>query len=428
MPSNLVKTQRDEHLWDKAKQRAEEEGHAEDWAYVTGIFQKMKGKKASDPARARAKFIARGAAVAARHGGSIWIPLSALEADERGLILRAEPVKDQENRIVPYGSWVRSLGTHPYLYPDDDGITAQDRGIEIPEENVERAASRLRDPIDREARARVADASAGDGRFFMVPYRFARVRVGPPSPSAPPRDEFPFQGCVNFQGLVIDVENVAGSYREGKGWRTYMHYPYGEFRGSLGSDGDPLDVYVGPNALSPIATVIHQADPDTGKYDEDKVMVGFDDPAQAIAAYKRQYDRPGFYRDGWHRVMPVTALAVWMYNPEARGKPVRAHLRASSTVETGLPPATWWVTNGGPLAREAIGISLASRRASDELLEAIKKRAEIDKLPWASEEIEKEIREHLNNAVTTLASTNPPGALTPLLKKVRAFQTAADKR
>lgn len=218
MPSNLVKTKRDERLWDKAKQRAKEEGHTEDWAYINGIYQNMKGKK--------------------------------------------------------------------------------------------------------------ADTSAGDGRFFVVPYRFAAVRVGPPSPSAPPRDEFPFQGCINFQGLVIDVENLAGTYREGKGWRTYMHYPYGEFRGSLGSDGDPLDVYVGPNALSPLATVIHQADPDTGKYDEDKVMVGFDDPNQAITAYKRQYDKPGFYRDGWHRVLPVTALAVWMYNPEARGKPVQARRRA----------------------------------------------------------------------------------------------------
>lgn len=327
MPDN-VGGPGEEDIWNKAKQRAKEQGHAEEWDYVNGIFQKMKGKKASDYNRARAKFIARGAAVESHQGGSIWVALSALEGDERSLILRAEPLGDQENRVVPYGIWVQSLGHRPYLFPDDDGIVAQDRGIEIPEENVERAASRLRGPIDRDARRRVADASAVDGRFFTVPYRFAPVRVGPPSPSAPPRDEFPFQGCINFQGLVIDVENLAGTYREGKGWRNYMHFPYGEFRGSLGSDGDPLDVYVGPNALSPLATVIHQADPDTGKYDEDKVMVGFDDPDQAITAYKRQYDKPGFYRDGWHRVLPVTALAVWMYNPEARGKPVQARRRA----------------------------------------------------------------------------------------------------
>jgi hypothetical protein len=44
MPA-FVKTPEDERLWAKAKARAKEEGHAEDWAYVTGIFKKMKGGK-----------------------------------------------------------------------------------------------------------------------------------------------------------------------------------------------------------------------------------------------------------------------------------------------------------------------------------------------------------------------------------------------
>jgi len=42
MPSNLVKTERDERLWEKAKDQAKEAGKAEDWAYVNGIFQRMK--------------------------------------------------------------------------------------------------------------------------------------------------------------------------------------------------------------------------------------------------------------------------------------------------------------------------------------------------------------------------------------------------
>lgn len=52
MPA-FVKTKKDEHLWAKAKSIAEEAGHKEDWAYVTGIFKKMKGgkvgKKAARP-------------------------------------------------------------------------------------------------------------------------------------------------------------------------------------------------------------------------------------------------------------------------------------------------------------------------------------------------------------------------------------------
>ena len=44
MPA-FVKTKRDEELWQKAKARAKEQGHEEDWAYITGIYKKMKGGK-----------------------------------------------------------------------------------------------------------------------------------------------------------------------------------------------------------------------------------------------------------------------------------------------------------------------------------------------------------------------------------------------
>ena len=43
MPTNVVKTKRDEHLWKKARARAAAEGHAKDWPYIMGIYQKMKG-------------------------------------------------------------------------------------------------------------------------------------------------------------------------------------------------------------------------------------------------------------------------------------------------------------------------------------------------------------------------------------------------
>ena len=44
MPNNLIKTKRDEHLWEKAKGIAAKEGHKDDWAYINGIYQNMKGK------------------------------------------------------------------------------------------------------------------------------------------------------------------------------------------------------------------------------------------------------------------------------------------------------------------------------------------------------------------------------------------------
>lgn len=45
MPANVVKTAEDERLWNKAKVQAEKQGRAKDYAYVMGIFQRMKGNK-----------------------------------------------------------------------------------------------------------------------------------------------------------------------------------------------------------------------------------------------------------------------------------------------------------------------------------------------------------------------------------------------
>jgi len=44
MPA-FIKTKEDERLWQKAQEIAEEAGHKENWAYVTGVYKKMKGGK-----------------------------------------------------------------------------------------------------------------------------------------------------------------------------------------------------------------------------------------------------------------------------------------------------------------------------------------------------------------------------------------------
>jgi len=44
MPANIVKTRKDERLWRRAKALARRQGKAGDFAYVTGIFEKLKGK------------------------------------------------------------------------------------------------------------------------------------------------------------------------------------------------------------------------------------------------------------------------------------------------------------------------------------------------------------------------------------------------
>lgn len=167
-------------------------------------------------------------------------------------------------------------------------------------------------------------------RITLVPYRFEPVVMQPPAMEREEEDLPPFEGYIWFQGLEIDVENAAGSVRsgvspEGKPWSTKMLFPYGEIRGTEGADGDLVDAYVGPNAVSPLVVVIHQQDPDTGEYDEDKCMLGWDDERGAIASYLAHYDKPGFYQD--HRSMPIGAFWSWLRNPETRGRRVEASAR-----------------------------------------------------------------------------------------------------
>jgi hypothetical protein len=108
------------------------------------------------------------------------------------------------------------------------------------------------------------------------------------------------QGRMKIKGMDISIENKKGSVRrgvdqDGHEWKIKMSYPYGYIRGTEGTDGDHVDCYIGDNHESTRVYIIHQNDPVTGKYDEDKVMIGFNTAKEAKDAYMMQYDRPGFY-------------------------------------------------------------------------------------------------------------------------------------
>jgi hypothetical protein len=138
-----------------------------------------------------------------------------------------------------------------------------------------------------------------------------RMKIGPPP--KPNRKEHPFTGTINFRGLVIHVENKPGTIREGKGWKTKMRLAYGEFLGSRGVDKDKLDVYVGPYRKAPNVYIIHQnfvRGPNKGKYDEDKVMLGFESLEQAKLAYLAHYDNPKFFRSATVMAFPVFKRAL----------------------------------------------------------------------------------------------------------------------
>jgi hypothetical protein len=131
-----------------------------------------------------------------------------------------------------------------------------------------------------------------------------------------------------FAGFDISIENKKGSVRsgtdkDGHEWHTKMHFDYGYIRGSEGTDGDHVDVYIGPDESSSYVYVVHQNDPVTGKYDEDKVMLGFSSMHDARMAYLKQYDRPGFL--GNIDAMPIEEFREKVLSDKYHGKMIKSY-------------------------------------------------------------------------------------------------------
>lgn len=107
-----------------------------------------------------------------------------------------------------------------------------------------------------------------------------------------------------WHGLTISIENEPGSVRKGNGWKTKMLFPYGYINSTEGSDGDQVDVYIGPDESANTVYVVHQRKyGDWERYDEDKCMLNFASEAAARAAYLKHYDDPRF-------LGPITAMPV----------------------------------------------------------------------------------------------------------------------
>lgn len=144
-------------------------------------------------------------------------------------------------------------------------------------------------------------------------------------PPTPNRRTYPFVARIDFQGIPIAVENLQGTRRfgvdaNGTPWEIEMGAHYGEVWGwgTVGTDGDKLDIYVLPDETAPDAFIIDQLHPDTGEFDEQKIIVGARTQKEALELYHRQYDRPGFF-GGIQRVT-IERLKEMLQDKALRGK------------------------------------------------------------------------------------------------------------
>ena len=110
--------------------------------------------------------------------------------------------------------------------------------------------------------------------------------------------------------MQVAIENNQDEERQGEGWTARLGAPYGYIRGTVGHDKECVDVFLGDaNGI----WLIKQNHLDTGEFDEHKVMLGFDNLADALTAYTGSYpDGRGLDRIGAITSLMPEEFQVWI--------------------------------------------------------------------------------------------------------------------
>lgn len=147
-----------------------------------------------------------------------------------------------------------------------------------------------------------ADKKSGKGSLFTEDYLIKQGQKAKliTTPSAEYDRKYKLQDRIKWHGLDIAIENKKGSYRtgkdiDGKPWKTLMDFDYGRIGGTMATDSEGVDIFLGPDDTAEMIYVVHQVDPfNDYRYDEDKCMCGFPSKESAIKGYQSQYNRPDF--------------------------------------------------------------------------------------------------------------------------------------
>ena len=147
------------------------------------------------------------------------------------------------------------------------------------------------------------------------------------------------KGHIKVDGYDIVLENPKGTTRSGKDangkeWSITMKHDYGYIRGTKGTDGDHIDVYLSDNPTAGNVYVVDQIDQQTGGFDEHKVMYGFNSMEEAVQAYRDQYE------DGW-KVGTVTEVSreefkKWVDSSVRKTKPFAEYKSVKSEMGVGF--------------------------------------------------------------------------------------------
>lgn len=137
------------------------------------------------------------------------------------------------------------------------------------------------------------------------------------------------KGHLSFGGYDYTVETPKGVTRsgkdeQGKPWSVTMHDTYGYILGKIGVDGDHIDMFINDAAdldsFDGNVYVVDQVNPETGEFDEHKVMYGYPSEEAATEAYLANYSKD------WKGLGKVTSVPKatfdkWLESSDRKTKP-----------------------------------------------------------------------------------------------------------
>lgn len=143
------------------------------------------------------------------------------------------------------------------------------------------------------------------------------------------------KGRMDFAGMEVALENPKGSKRsgvddEGHPWESTLKHDYGYFANSRASDHEGVDVFLTGKPDTGKMFVINQVHPETGKYDEAKVVAGARTAAEAESTYKANYSK-GWKGLGSMAEMSTERFRQWLKSGQTH-KPVRTNVERREDV------------------------------------------------------------------------------------------------
>lgn len=137
------------------------------------------------------------------------------------------------------------------------------------------------------------------------------------------------KGHLSFGGYDFTVETPKGVTRsgkdeQGKPWSVTMHDTYGYILGKIGVDGDHIDMFINDAAdldtFDSNVYVVDQVNPETGEFDEHKVMYGYPSEEAATEAYLANYSKDW---KGLGKVtsVPKSTFDKWLESSDRKTKP-----------------------------------------------------------------------------------------------------------